>query len=193
MNLVDNVDQLSNVYRCDHIWWRNRKPWWSQFMWLLRTVKVAAYKVYLFRCKETNTKPKSHLQFHQELVEQLLSAKSVSKKRKLPVEEPEKVSSHTRAAEAATIEPGTTAVIIMSEKSLRESPRLNGCFHPLKHVESSHKKMTKCQWCRYKWDKLGIRGEGASRITRAHIKCVTCKVNLCGADCYNDFHCRVVK
>ena len=50
LNFIDNynnniADQLRNQYRPDH-WMRNRKWWWSFFIWGIGVASVNAYKMY---------------------------------------------------------------------------------------------------------------------------------------------------
>ena len=45
MNGADIADQLRNQYRPDH-WMRNRKWWWSFFIWGIGVASVNAYKMY---------------------------------------------------------------------------------------------------------------------------------------------------
>ena len=45
MNSTDIADQLRNTYRPDH-WMRNRKWWWSIFIWSLGVARVNAWKIY---------------------------------------------------------------------------------------------------------------------------------------------------
>jgi hypothetical protein len=45
MNSVDVADQLRNQYRPDH-WMRNRKWWWSLFIWGLGVATTNTYKMY---------------------------------------------------------------------------------------------------------------------------------------------------
>ena len=45
MNSTDIADQLRNTYQPDH-WMRNRKWWWSLFIWALGVGLVNAWKIY---------------------------------------------------------------------------------------------------------------------------------------------------
>jgi hypothetical protein len=78
MNSSDITDQLRGVYRPDH-WLRNRKWWWSYFIWALRVAGVSAYKMYnvLYeeqrKLKNPDLPPKwTHMGFLEELVHDLL-------------------------------------------------------------------------------------------------------------------------
>ena len=90
MNSTDIADQLQNTYRPDH-WMRNRKWWWSIFIWAIGVARVNAYKIYLEmyddakRQKQKGLPPLwSHREFIHELVLDLMSFDSASSTKKRP-------------------------------------------------------------------------------------------------------------
>ena len=78
MNGTDIADQLRGVYRPDH-WMRNRKWWWSYFIWGIGVASVNAFKIY-GSIYDDNVKEGrvglnrkwTHAEFLQELVYDLL-------------------------------------------------------------------------------------------------------------------------
>ena len=64
MNSVDLADQLCGVYRPDGLWMRQRKWWWSIFLWGMGQSIVNAYLIYNRVCVQANKQPMSHLDFH---------------------------------------------------------------------------------------------------------------------------------
>ena len=73
MNAVDLADQLRNHYRFNH-WLRNRKWWWSIFLWALGVATTNAYKMYerMYEDERARRRPLvkkwSHLEFLEQLV-----------------------------------------------------------------------------------------------------------------------------
>jgi hypothetical protein len=81
MNSVDLADQLRNCYRFNH-WLRNRKWWWSLFLWALGVAATNGYKIYGRLYEEEMKKKKSlppkwtHLQFLEELIHDFMGWES---------------------------------------------------------------------------------------------------------------------
>ena len=82
---VDIADQLRNEYRPDGLWWRNRKWWWSVWIWLFGVVCTNAFVIYKANCKNNNAVPMTHLDFLERLCDEMSGGKCTSpitKKRK---------------------------------------------------------------------------------------------------------------
>ena len=193
MNPVDLADQLANTYRCDHSWWRNRKPWWSLFMWLLRRAMVHGYRIHCYACRDAGRKPMKHLIYHKKIACWLLGARREKKSRKKEPEPDQTPVPHTRARLAEEIRNTTqterASVSMLNKTYLERSPRLDGTFHPTESVASSRTDTTHCQWCKFKHDKLKLPlWHGRGRQQRAHIRCITCRIRFCSPECYSEYH-----
>eukprot|EP00959_Pyramimonas_sp_CCMP1952_P299124 6257018-Pyramimonas_sp.AAC.1 len=70
MNHVDRADQLRGQYRPDH-WMRQRKWWWSIFVWLQGISMTNAYIVYKRVMEGAGAKPLSHREFVESVVTDL--------------------------------------------------------------------------------------------------------------------------
>ena len=82
MNSVDMADQLRNCYRFNH-WFRNRKWWWSIFLWCLGVAATNAFIMYdrIFdeeagKKKEGMPRKLNHLEFLCELLFDLMGRHS---------------------------------------------------------------------------------------------------------------------
>ena len=67
MGSVDIADQLRTYYRIDH-WLRNRKWWWSIFLWIFQVSLTNAYVAYSSYCKMHNIRPMLHRDFISNIV-----------------------------------------------------------------------------------------------------------------------------
>ena len=63
----------------------------------------------------------------------------------------------------------TKVVPILSGARLIDPRRLDCKFHAIEIVPSSRTEKKECQWCRYKYEKLKIRPDGAKKMC-----CVSC-------------------
>jgi hypothetical protein len=108
MNSVDMADQLRNHYRFNH-WFRNRKWWWSIFLWAVGVAATNAFIVYdsIYdeeRAKKLEGLPRkwSHLEFLSELIYDFMGWQSddceLVEDNDLPV------SSNTRSSSASVSE-----------------------------------------------------------------------------------------
>lgn len=199
MNAVDVIDQVMNVYRPDHSWWQNQKPWWALWIWCLRIALCAGYKVHVLACRDAKKRPISHLMYHKMVSDWLLGV-GVNKKKRIrsqshpciePIPtEPANISEAVDALRAlpCTVIETEFDLTILTEQSIRHVPRLDGTFHPITTQVSNRQMKRECQWCRFKYDKLNIRHENAKRQVRAHLKCDTCRILFCTPECYTEFH-----
>jgi len=64
MNSVDRADQMREVYKFDR-WLRQRKWWWSIFLWFLGVSVVTAYEIYKAKCREEDKPPMSDYKFQE--------------------------------------------------------------------------------------------------------------------------------
>jgi hypothetical protein len=85
MNSVDMADQLRGNYRPDR-WFRNRKWWWSFFIWGIGVAGVNAYKIYTVMYAEEKAKKKgkmprkwTHAQFLEELAYDMIFPEATGK------------------------------------------------------------------------------------------------------------------
>lgn len=199
MNAVDAADQLSNNYRTDHRWSRARKPWWSQFHWLLRRAMVSAYTTHKLLCRRQSIKPMSHMVFHRTVMNSCFAmAGRLAEKRKKPSKAPESPEKRTRGDHSASLqrhadeeEKTSARAPRLTSAALAGLPRYDGLFHPVEDVPQGRgdKKRT-CACCRLR-ARLETPAKTASGSTpqkRAHLRCVTCGVYFCGGSCFTAFH-----
>ncbi len=84
MNATDIADQLRGNYQPDR-WIRQRKWWWSIFIWAIGVASVNAYHIYEVLWKEEKERMKpglpkkwTHLEFRELLVYDLIFGKKLS-------------------------------------------------------------------------------------------------------------------
>ena len=199
MNTIDVVDQVMNVYRPDHSWWRNQKPWWALWIWCLRIALCAGYKIHILASRDEGKRPISHLMYHKMISDWLLGVGEHKKKRQRSQSHPAVSPIPTdptnldEAVDALRALPCTVISTVyvpttLTEDSIKLVPRLDGTFHKISTQVSSREVTKTCQWCRYKWDKLNIRPKGSKRQQRAHLKCDVCRIYFCSPECYTEFH-----
>lgn len=129
------------------------------------------------------------LKVRKRIIDSLLASVREVKKRPRAVEEPEIPTprSTRRATEAAekAAKKAEDRCTKLTTQGLARIPRLNGAFHPICNVLEKKN----CQWCHFR--KHTLKEDGVGRHN-AHIKCTTCGVVFCNADCFTDFHTRAV-
>jgi hypothetical protein len=195
MNSVDLADQLRNCYRFNH-WLRNRKWWWSLFLWALGVAATNGYKIYDRLYEEEKKKKKSlppkwtHLQFLEELIHDFMGWETKF--------EMANDNNDTASAAASTRQGSVYSAVDdsvasryfyniaddegreeyfksnqaqrISKKRMESgyfNSRFNGQFHP--HIPvPGHNAF--CQSCKY-----FTSVDNKKRIER----CVICQVNLC--------------
>jgi hypothetical protein len=57
------------------LWWRNRKWWWSVWIWLFGVVCTNAFVIYKANCKKNNAVPMTHLDFLERLCDEMSGGK----------------------------------------------------------------------------------------------------------------------
>lgn len=210
MNAVDISDQLRNQYRMTH-WLRNRKWWWSIFMWGMGVLLTNAYKVYT-RTMDLEGVPKSQRLSHYLFLLSVATAwidrsetdirhvkRTREKKRRH--EENEQSQTHTPPPPHAHGTQRSALVTASPASSTKPSkaPRINdNSLHPdtgvlclcLNHFGNFHlpqpsaSKHPSCAM--HRWLK-GREAGSCSQIRGNIVCCSTCKVNLC-TQCFHMFH-----
>ena len=175
MNSVDLADQLRNEYRPDAKWWRNKKWWWSIFLWLLGVVCTNAYLIMLKRCEEEGVpqaKVRSHKSFLEELATQLAASQPPKKKKR------NSIVANAPAAKERKRRPQVSDQYLSRTKTVR-----SGDNHQISDTPDKQKAdKAKCCWCRYL--KLPPKD-----VMTAKISCDKCDSLLfCSAKHFNDFH-----
>mmetsp|Transcript_3757 Transcript_3757/g.4210 ORF Transcript_3757/g.4210 Transcript_3757/m.4210 type:complete len:174 (-) Transcript_3757:295-816(-) len=162
MNSVDRADQLRGNYRPNGPWMRQRKWWWSFFLWALGVALTNAFLIYKDRCKAAGEKPMSHRDFREAICERLACppAAVTGKRRGREPTDP----AARAAAKARRLDD-------MSAKNIPWGAQ----YHPLGHPTS---KTSDCQRCKWKHKKQ----------TAAKFSCMTCRLNFCGWECWNAWH-----
>ncbi|KAK3269570.1 hypothetical protein CYMTET_21993 [Cymbomonas tetramitiformis] len=194
MNGVDLCDQIRNQYRTDGPWMRQRKWWWSIFLWALEVGKGNAFLLYRRRCEQRQQKAMMHRVFIEMLARRLCGAEVVS-----PL--------HSRVSSIGEI--GSPPSV---KKSQKDGPFRAARITPAS-LEKMHARLrgghpmalevarTDCQWCKYKRGLCEVV-EGKKRkepgnpktklsehpVSRATLGCEACHVWFCGPACWNEFH-----
>jgi len=209
MNAVDVSDQLCNNYCMTH-WLRQRKWWWSIFLWGMGVLLTNAYKCYT-RVMDSENVPQSQRLTHYDFLLSIATAwidrgeddirhiarlRARKRKRELNpiVVSPEPTHGHgTRGRSPCPKSP------LPSSERPHKATRLNentlhpqtgslrcqldhfGCFHSPIPSDSKDPSCAMHRWL------LG-RDAGSCSQVRANILCCSaCHVNLC-APCFNLFH-----
>ncbi|KAK3283886.1 hypothetical protein CYMTET_8436 [Cymbomonas tetramitiformis] len=199
MNGLDICDQLRNQYRMDGIWQRELKWWHPIFKWAIEVGWGNAYLCYQKVCKRAKMeKPLSHRQFLEAGCRRLCGVDTAVVGRARGGSRRESVSS-TSSSRAPRMTPNTVELWVS---------RFSG-KHPMKETEL----FQHCQWCRYK-SKYGKDSEkennnltgnkrkggdpteevdsdsesGAPETRKTRMGCAACRVWLCGASCWNEWH-----
>ena len=181
MNSVDRQDHLRGNYRPDGPWMRNRKWWWSIFLFSLGVGATNAYLLYVAVCKaEGMTKEgkkagewMSHRDFlvqlsdqlcHEELRKPKKAEPQRSSPRKRPT--PDSAGSAPDSASGAADggaqdgkklgQSGTQAASITWAKVSRARTGYDANQHPHRdpfYFQSGGR--SDCQWCTFKWREAG--------------------------------------
>ena len=215
MNAVDLADQLRNHYRFNH-WLRNRKWWWSIFLWALGVATTNAFKMYERLYEEERAKKVpmckkwSHLEFLQELVYDFMGwetdAKSSGNDGSVSASTTRRGSSYSCQSQVSaqewnydlTTKQGREDWFSLNPpdnitksrmRGTHFSCRMDGKFHPFIPAISE---TNYCQYCRYKYQHVLTETQQAQNKTMKANKsrierCVTCKVNLCWS-CRLEWH-----
>jgi len=216
MNPVDIADQLRNNYRMDR-WLRNRKWWWSIYLWGQGVLITNAYIVYCHVMKEANV-PKSQTLTHYDFLHSLATAwidsdeedirslrRIRQRKRKLehqhasakkkriastPQPTPQPIRKSSASANAAALTPDE--VVSIPSKA----PRVNDLtLHPTKGALRQRLDHLGCfhcpvlSKCRSPSCALHrcVLGREGGQTREKIVSCSICQVNLC-IPCFRTFH-----
>jgi Transposase IS4 len=202
MHGVDVADQLRNEYRPDGLWWRNRKWWWSVWIWLFGVVCTNAFVIYKANCKKSGAVPMTHLDFLEGLCDEMSVGKCTSpitKKRKRNGESQPLFSSPGMASAASECVSGDhrtrhaqQEANERQEAQKNRKPKLNanrlnhmattrldGAFHPTKSVDPGRKNNARCQLCKF---------VNIDKIRIAKVECTKCNMWFCSNECYTYWH-----
>lgn len=215
MNSVDLADQLRNCYRFNH-WFRNRKWWWSIFLWAIGVAATNAFIVYERTYEAEKAKKEvglprkwTHLEFLVELINDFMGWDSSGE---CYPEEDAPVASNTRAASVAgsvsssvkwkynfaTVE-GRRAYLEENHPSSITKNRMDTTFFMIRKDGQSHPMISaadgpaaNCQLCRYKFQHCMSKRDqlknAVMKNNRGGIRrCLQCNVNLC-SECSNEWH-----
>ncbi len=201
MNSTDIADQLWGNYRPDH-WMRQRKWWWSFFIWVIGVALVNAYKIYECIWNEEKAKlspghPKkmTQVEFREQLVYDLVFGKKAAA---VAVSGGSLVSAFSHASTEQAGEYDLTSYqgvkdyleenasrMIMKERleSGYFKRRLNGLRH--NWVPCEREVLARCQYCYYILNNKVAKNkykhyekELKQNRDRVH-RCLVCHVNLC--------------
>ena len=212
MNPVDVADQLRNQYRMDH-WLRQKKWWWSIFLWGQGVLLTNAYKVYCCVMDDNNvpnSQRLSHYDFLHEIAVAWIDIDEVNpralrrirarkRKKPVPVASPSPTaqankirkksnpSPCTRArSKACLTPPSPPKAIRVNDTTLH--PETGVLRHRLDHYGIFHcpdpSSLVKPYCSLHRW----LFRDGGGVIPRGKIvSCSHCKVHLCIA-CFKIFH-----
>ncbi|KAK3240642.1 hypothetical protein CYMTET_49530 [Cymbomonas tetramitiformis] len=192
MNGVDIADQLREIYRFDGPWMRQRKWWWTVFLWACGVAVVNAFILYKNQCEE-GLVPKSerltHLQFNALLAKELCSGERAGKWKANPVCARKRAATSGEASSVAKRPRGMTLTPRTLSTTFQQ--RTSGKHH-MKDIPGAVRNASDCQWCKFR-SKFPYGGEAVVPLDtvkppKSHFGCASCEVWFCSVQCWNDFH-----
>ena len=180
MNSVDLADQLRNCYRFNH-WFRNRKWWWSIFLWAVGVAATNAYIIYdrLYEEEKKKNRPMpakwDHMHFLQELISDFVGWKSyaaaagddnttagdssiaATTRRGSSYSS---VPSHHQTFFDLTTEEGRQEFVELVRPTQVNKHRMGGAYFSCRLNGGEHHSMpvrqpnAYCQYCKYKWNEM---------------------------------------
>lgn len=191
---VDLTDQLRGSYRPDRFM-RQKKWWWSIYIWTVGTACTAAFITYNKVCAAHGIPKKkrmNHLRFQAKLAQQLCCPD----KRVCPVQDGPRTSprkhkqkASTASAPSASSGAGVGKAIRLSETRLQHvrasyassaSGHLPTCEPPM---GANGKSRLDCQMCVMRASARGERSQ-----VKSVIMCSGCTHLVCGPKCWCDLH-----
>jgi len=216
MNAVDVADQLRNQYRMDH-WLRNRKWWWSIFMWSMGVLLTNAYILYCRVQEEGYVQKKIRITHYDFLLSiarawidrdetdiRMVCRLQEKKRRQVALAEQHMTSQATATIIASPSPPKRSRTVMATAlislpKSSSKAPRVNdnsldphkGALRSrLNHLANFHcpKEPTcKIPSCALHRWLLGRSNESHGQTRNKIVTCTLCQVNLC-IPCFRTFH-----
>ena len=198
MNSVDMSDQLRNVYRPDGLWLRQRKWWWSIFLWCLGQAITNAYLDYKRTCELEKKKPMAHLDFQEAVATAWCRTPFLISMPDGKAKSPKAPATPAAAAEPAAAAAGASGGS-SADGSKKRAPKLTKeklaasiesfALNPLPHqveecVPKPSGNANECQLC---VNGYGPKGEGRHQFD-AHLRCACCGIMVCGAFCWKKLH-----
>ena len=192
MNSVDMSDQLRNVYRPDGLWVRQRKWWWSIFLWCLGQAIVNAYLLYKRTCELEKKKPMSHLDFQEAVATAWCRTPFLISQPEGKAKSPSATATPAAAGAASaggsgSGDPKKRAPKLTEQKlaACVEAYALNPLPHQVAECEmAENDNPSDCQLCKNGYGPLGA---GKHQIT-AHLKCACCGIQVCSGICWKKLH-----
>lgn len=209
MNQTDIADQLRGQYRPD-AWLRNKKWWWSIFIWALGVAATNGYKIYCTMWDEDKKKgrtdlPKkwSHAEFLEQLVYDMIFPKQTILHRDMLLRNDDESSLSSFGGSGSLQEEDNREWDFTTQNGIDEfldketgkpvnsnkfARRFDGQFHAtIRALPNS-----RCQYCYYQYkhqyDNNARRVYGFMEKNRTGTsRCLVCNVNLC-PNCMNEWH-----